>query len=58
MMNTNDKNSYLQIRIDADTKKQFKEICQKRAVNSSALLRQWIENYIAENQSVNTKIRL
>lgn len=44
-----EKDTYIRIRLDADTKERFKNICQKRAINLSELIRQWITKYVKEN---------
>ncbi len=47
--------SYIRLRIAADTKQQFQQLCKQKAINSSELLRQlitqWMEN---QQQPINT----
>ena len=40
------------VRIDERLKEDFMRICRERAVNSSQLIRNWIQSYVEENQSI------
>lgn len=42
--------SYIRLRIAADTKQQFQQLCKRQAINSSELLRQLITQWIHEQQ--------
>lgn len=44
------KTKYMQIRISEELREQFRKVNEKRSVNSSDLIRKWIEKYIKENQ--------
>lgn len=50
MIDDRQKDSYLRFRIDVETKNEFQAITRKKAINISELFRQWIADYIAENQ--------
>ena len=50
-----EKDSYIRIRIDTQTKEKFQELCKKKAINSSALIRQLIEQWNKEQE--NTSIQ-
>lgn len=49
MSDDKEKDSYFRFRIDAKTKKDFQTITKKKAINTSELFRQWIEDYIRNN---------
>lgn len=49
MSEDKEKDSYFRFRIDAKTKKDFQIITKKKAINTSELFRQWIEDYIRNN---------
>lgn len=51
-MNEKEKDSYFRFRIDIDTKKQFQDLTKKKAINTSELFRQWILEYIQEQQTL------
>lgn len=38
------------IRIDNELKERFKEKCEQEAINPSALVRKWIEEYVKEEE--------
>lgn len=42
--------SYIRLRIATDTKQQFQQLCKRKAINSSELLRQLIIQWIHEQQ--------
>lgn len=44
--------SYIRLRIAADTKQQFQQLCKSKAINSSELLRQLITRWIHEQQDI------
>lgn len=44
-----EKEKYIHMRIDENTKKQFDTICKMKAINGSELVRQWIRKYIEKN---------
>lgn len=44
--------SYIRLRIAADTKQQFQQLCKSKAINSSELLRQLITQWIHEQQDI------
>lgn len=50
-MEEKEKDSYFRFRIDVDTKKQFQDLTKKKAINTSELFRQWILEYIQEQQA-------
>jgi metal-responsive CopG/Arc/MetJ family transcriptional regulator len=39
----------INVRLEKDTRDKFQKICKSKAVNSSELIRQWIEKYIQQN---------
>lgn len=41
----------MQFRIDKETKDQFMSICKSKAINSSELIRQWIQKFIKDNKN-------
>lgn len=38
------------LRIDAETKREFMDVCKKKAINSSELIRQLIREWIDKNK--------
>lgn len=40
------------VRIDERLKEDFMLICKLRALNGSQLIRNWIQSYVEENQSI------
>lgn len=40
----------LNLRVDAATKREFMEVCRKRAINSSELIRQLIRDWTDKNK--------
>lgn len=44
------KQERLNIRIERDLKEEFNTICQEQSLNASALIRQWISEFVEENQ--------
>lgn len=47
--NQKEKRICINIRIDKETKDQFMSICKSKAINSSELIRQWIKQFIKDN---------
>ena len=47
-----EKTKFLQIRIDEKLLNEFNEITNEYSVNKSALIRIWIERYIAQHRKV------
>lgn len=45
-----EKNVYYQIRIDEKTKKEFMTICKEGGYNSSAIMRQLMQKWIADHK--------
>lgn len=43
------KDNYFRFRIDTKTKKDFQQLTKTKAINTSELLRHWIEDYIRNN---------
>ncbi|WP_366915950.1 ribbon-helix-helix protein, CopG family [uncultured Megasphaera sp.] len=39
----------INVRLEKETRDKFQQICKSKAVNSSELIRQWIEKYIKEH---------
>lgn len=48
------KDTDIRFRIEKELKEQFKSICDTKAINSSALLRQFIISWIAEQHEKDT----
>lgn len=46
----NNKRVVLQIRLDKQIKDNFQATCKQKAINSSELIRQFIEKWIQENK--------
>lgn len=46
---------FLQIRVEKDDRDKFRDLCKKKAVNPSELIRQWIDNYIKQNTDTDNK---
>lgn len=49
-MTTIENDDSIRIRISSQTKAEFKDLCKKKAINSSELLRQLINNWIEEQK--------
>lgn len=45
-----DKEIRIGIRIDEKTKKEFQDVCKKKAINSSELIRQLIKDWTEQNK--------
>lgn len=43
---------FLQIRIEKDIRDKYRQICKKYSLNSSDLLRKYIENFVKEHEKV------
>lgn len=41
---------FLQIRIEKDIRDKYRQICKKYSLNSSDLLRKYIENFVKEHE--------
>lgn len=46
---------FLQIRLERDTRDIFRKICKEKAINSSELVRQWIESFVLKEQTKEVK---
>ena len=46
----NNKRVVFQIRLDKELKKNFQDICKQKAINSSELLRQFIEQWLQQQE--------
>ncbi len=49
-MYTNDKVEVLRLRVSKDLKNQFQAICEQKCLNGSAVIRQLLEQWIAQQQ--------
>lgn len=52
-----EKDTNIKIRIDRETKDKFSELCKQKAINSSALIRQLIKQWIIEQTTDTTPSR-
>ncbi len=43
-------NKHIQVILPEKLRNEFHEINKEKSINSSALLRKWIENYVKENK--------
>lgn len=43
----------IRVRITEELKERFAAVCDKNAINQSALIRKWIEEYTKENEEEN-----
>ena len=50
-MQDKEKDSYIRIRIDKDTKDKFQQLCKTKAINSSELIRQLIVNWCMDQET-------
>lgn len=50
-----DDSVFLQIRLERDTRDMFRKICKEKAINSSELVRQWIESFVLKEQTKEDK---
>lgn len=50
-----DDSVFLQIRLERDTRDTFRKICKEKAINSSELVRQWIESFVLKEQAKENK---
>ena len=50
-----DDSVFLQIRLERDTRDMFRKICKEKAINSSELVRQWIESFVLKEQAKEDK---
>lgn len=56
-MEEKEKDSYIRIRIDTQTKERFQRVCKTKAINSSELIRQLINNWTDEQEAKDKKRR-
>lgn len=49
-MNNVTKIEYLNIMINEDLKNRFTTICEEKSIDSSALIRNWIEGFVTEQE--------
>lgn len=57
IMEEKEKDSYIRIRIDTQTKERFQRVCKTKAINSSELIRQLINNWTDEQEAKDKKRR-
>lgn len=49
--NGSNKEIRLNIRLTEKTRDEFRTICDRHAINASAMIRQWIDEFIADNKT-------
>lgn len=47
---TLEKESRINLRLEKEKKDLFQQICKRKAINASELMRQWIDKFIEENK--------